>query len=407
MDDQVRSAGRITALTCALGDTRKRLDTGVDALDTLHRRDYVRFMRNALAGLFVALLAFAPAGCGGSAHSAVDTVSAKQSAVAIPRPPYGRVIPKNYVARRVWRASMSGGSVPEAIVSSVGPPVGSLGFHSADLQVLAWDGIARRWTVVFDAQKVMSNEGSTTESSNLAPGGQLGAFQPVPLLDPKAQVTLQSVAFAHLLPGKGDQMIFNEVANYRGSGVPGELVVVELRQGTANVVYEWGGDGGVRFKVSGDKINATGVEYWTSSDPHCCAARSYRFTVGRGSGRYLTELSDNRPWLGAYFQAITSGTGDSPVKVVGLVQGSPAAKVLRTGDVVLAVQNAPKIRNDAQYLLGPAIYDQLVTFDARQTARLLVSRNGTQVSLSVKLGSLKDSSVENASPVPNYAISLI
>ena len=185
--------------------------------------------------------------------------------------------------------------------------------------------------------------------------------------------------------------------------------MVDFRGGVANLAYEWSGDGGVsHVRVEGNRIVATAAEFWTSSDPHCCAARSYQFTVGRsGKTNYLSELSDQRPWLGAYLQPLTGNDPNSPVRVLGVVAGSPAASVLKPGDILLSLKNAPKTRNAAANLLGPAIYDQIVTLNAGQTADFLVSRNGAQIALTVKLGSLRDASVMNALPPNNYTVSTL
>jgi len=368
----------------------------------------------AVAAILCAAVIVTVSGCGGSGKTSPVTTAAVPTPKkeAVPRPPYARVVPPGYRAQRVWRASLTGGAVPEAIISSVGPLTGSLGFHPADLQVLSWDAIARRWTVLFDAEKVIDSAFySSPQTSNKSPEplSTAGSNDTTPLFDPKANVTLGAIRFAQLLPGKGRQLVFSEFSNYGGSGVPGELVVVDFRGGVANLAYEWSGDGGVsHFRVEGNRIVATAAEFWTSSDPHCCAARSYQFTVGRsGKTNYLSELSDQRPWLGAYLQPLTGNDPNSPVRVLGVVAGSPAASVLKPGDILLSLKNAPKTRNAAANLLGPAIYDQIVTLNAGQTADFLVSRNGAQIALTVKLGSLRDASVMNALPPNNYTVSTL
>ena len=304
--------------------------------------------------------------------------------------------------------------MPEALISSVGPLTGPLGLHPADLQVLSWDGIAGRWTVLFDAEKVVNSAFlSDIQTSNGSPqplSAPDGVDTTTPLLDPKADVTLGDVRFAHLLPGRGEQLVFTEFANYGGSGLPGKLVIVDFRGGVANLAYVWSGDGGVsHFRIEGDRIVATAAEFWTSSDPHCCAARSYQFTVGRtGKSDYLTELSDQRPWLGVYLQPLNANTPQtSPVRVLGVVPDSPAASVLRQGDILLALKNAPKIHNSANDVLGPIIYDQIVTLNAGQTAELLVRRDGREMTVRVKLGSLRDASAMDASPPNNITVSTL
>jgi hypothetical protein len=353
-------------------------------------------------------------GCGGSgktsrAASTTVTVPKRQAA---PPPPFARVVPPSYRAQRVWRASLTGGSVPEAIISSVGPLTGSLGFHPADLQVLSWDAITRRWTVLFDAEKVTASAFfSSPQTSNNSPVAfsAAGGTDTTPLLDPKADVTIGQVRFAPLVPGHGEQLIFSASATYGGSGVPGTLVIVDFHGGIANLAYVWSGDGGASFRIEGSRIIATAAEFWTSSDSHCCPTRSYGFTIGRrGKTNYLTELTDERPWLGVYLEPVNKDyPQNSPVRVLGVVDGSPAASVLRPGDILLSLKNAPKIRNPAKYLLGPVIYDQIDTLNAGETADLLVSRNRTQITLTVKLGSLSDASVMNASPPNSYTVNTL
>jgi hypothetical protein len=354
--------------------------------------------------LLAALLLAALAGCGG----ATTHPKAARSAV-VPAPPYGKAMPANYRALHVWRAQLTGSAVPDAIVTSVGPLTGPEGFHSEDLQVLSWDPIAERWDIDFDAQRVASNTFYvSTETSNTGPGllTATSRTDATPLLDPDAQVTIGPVRFEHLLPGSGEQLVFSEVSNYGGSGVPGELVVVDFHGGLANVIYEWSGDGGVKYRVVDNQIVAH-AEYWTSSDPHCCPTRTYRFVVGRTSGRYLSELSDQRPWLGVYAKAVDSGDARSPVRVVGVVPGSPAAALLHAGDVLLAVRNAPRLQNASGNLLGPALYDQIAALDAGRTVELVVSRNGVRLQLSIKLGSLDGGSVGNAVPPHSFTVTTL
>jgi hypothetical protein len=66
-------------------------------------------------------------------------------ATSVPRPDFARVLPPGYLAQHVWRARLSGGNVPEAIVSSVRTTGGEYGYHPVDVQVLTWDAITHRW----------------------------------------------------------------------------------------------------------------------------------------------------------------------------------------------------------------------------------------------------------------------
>src|SRR2546425_4222543 len=96
-------------------------------------------------------------------HNNRKSVSKK---LEVPKPNFARILPADYRAKRIWYRSLSGASVPEVIVSSIGPPTGTLGFHSADLQVLTWDAIAKRWVISFDAGKIPPPETFGPSSSN-------------------------------------------------------------------------------------------------------------------------------------------------------------------------------------------------------------------------------------------------
>ena len=106
------------------------------------------------------------------------------------------------------------------------------------------------------------------------------------------------------------------------------------------------------------------------------------------AGATSSELSDQRPWLGVYAKPLDSTESSSPVRVVGVVPGSPAAALIRPGDILVAVRNAPKLHDPSGNLLGPILYDQISALDSGQTVQLLVRRNGLQIELSIKLGSL-------------------
>jgi hypothetical protein len=354
--------------------------------------------------LLAALLLITLAGCGGS-----KTRPQVARSTAVPAPPYPQAVPANYHVLHAWRARLTGSTVPDAIVTSVSSVAGPAGFRSEDLQVLSWDPGAEQWGLDFDAQRVASNTFYvSTDTSNTRPGllTATGRTDATPLLDPDAQVTIGPVRFEHLLPGGGEQLVFSEVSNYGGSGAPAELIVVDFHGGLANVIYEWSGDGGVNYRVVGNQIVAHAA-YWTSSDAHCCPVRTYRFVVGRTSGRYLSELSDQRPWLGVYAKSLDSGKSSSPVKVLGVVPGSPAAAVIRPGDILVAVRNAPKLHNPSGNLLGPILYDQVSALDAGQTVQLLVSRNGVRIELSIKLGSLAGGSAANAVPPRSFRVTTL
>ena len=129
---------------------------------------------------------------------------------------------------------------------------------------------------------------------------------------------LGQVRFARLLPARGEQLIFAESANYGGSGLPGELVVIDFNGGADQPA-----------RRQDDRCQSRVLDTWSTHS--ACAARSYRFTSGRTSGRYLGERFDQRPWLGVYLRAVTILDPSSPV-LAGLrgQSGGCTAKTTRS-----------------------------------------------------------------------------
>ena len=160
-------------------------------------------------------------------------------------------------------------------------------------------------------------------------------------------------------------MIFYAGNNYGGSGVYGNLVVVGFADGVATIEYLWSGSWLEDFTVNGDTIDATAT-YYTPSDPQCCPERTYNFSIDTLPNGDLWELSDQRPWLGVFVTPFDSLDPGSALEVVDVVSGSPADGLVKPGDVILAVRNARPI--DKASHLGPALFDELVKFDAGQTA---------------------------------------
>lgn len=362
------------------------------------------------------------AGCGSSNVTVVKTVTVTASTVrqatalpaAIPHPRFAAVLPPNYRASKVWYHRLGSQGTPDAIITSTGPPIGSLSFHSSDLQVLSWDPIARRWTVSFDAQKVAMPDTSFGTAQSNAPiepfNASAAGTNSGPILDRQGDVGIGQVAFVRFAPKQGTDLAFTASTSYGGSGTGTQLEVVDFANQEANIAYSWSGEGLYGFTVSGppsrERLQANAA-YWTVEDPHCCALRSYRFTVGAvrttGNYSYITELSDQRPFLGLYLKSSDPQEISAPVTVLGVVPGSPAAALFRTGDLILSVANAPKLKSTN--LLGPEIVDELAEFNAGEKAEIVVRRGGATLTITATLGSMIDSSAASAAPTTSdYSI---
>jgi hypothetical protein len=290
----------------------------------------------------------------------------------------------------MWRANLTRAEVPDVIVSTVGPSTGDLGFHPANVEVIAWDSLARRWSVVFNAQKVVAPAAfSETRTSNAGPAHYAGyAGESVPLLDPKADVTVDRVVFAPMLAGVRRQLIFSATSSYGGSGLPGTLAIVDFRGGQANVLYTWSADHGIRWRFEDGVIHGR-ADYWTPADAHCCPLREYSFTIGR-DGNSIDELSDQRPYLGVLVRQTEGAAGVSgPLEVIEVAEGSPAEGSLDIGDVIVDVQNG-RPPHTADAAASDSVYDKLSSLDSGDEAQLVVERDGRASVVRVKLGSLRD-----------------
>jgi hypothetical protein len=328
----------------------------------------------AVLPLLVLATVLGLAGCGGA---------------SVPKAPIGLGVPYGYRATHVWRANLSGQSVPDVVVASAGPPVTSFGFHSADIRVLVWDPLAHQWSVAFDAQRVRPSEFTLNDpgGSNWSPG--LGFVGPVtmPLIDPKANVSLGPVRFVRLLAGT--QLAFEASMDYGGSGVPQVLAVVDFKDGLANVVYSWNGEGLEGWHVAKHALHAR-AEYWTPTDAHCCALGRYAFVVAeRKYG--VEEIRDSRPWLGVVVRELNDADGlAGTLRVVGFTDTAPAKGRLRTGDLIVNVLDAPKLPKDRGVALD-SIFDKIILLHPGATVRLLVERDGKRIVVPVTLGSMRDS----------------
>jgi hypothetical protein len=170
------------------------------------------------------------------------TVSAKAS---IPAPPLARVVAPRYRTTGIWHANLTGGRVPDVVVTSVGPATGSLGFHHADLQVLSWDSIAARWTLAFDAASAKAPVAErSTLSSNVSPGIRTLPSTTNGLIVDNADTSIGPVrSLPSWAPPASNSS--SRLRSLRPAEVVGTLVVVDFKGGVANVLYTWYGEGGL------------------------------------------------------------------------------------------------------------------------------------------------------------------
>jgi PDZ domain len=368
-------------------------------------------MRRVAIFVALAVVSISLAGCGGSSEKK-GTTSATSTSLpsSVPKPNLARIVPANYVVQKIRYAKLSSQSVPDAVVVSKGPAVGDLGFHPAELQVVSWDGIAERWNIIYDAQKdkeFQEQFGTSTSNEYItSPPDSPAASSPI--LDPAADGDVNQIAFVRFESGKSTDLVFTTTQSYGGSGVPGNLVVLGFDSGEASLRYLWFGDGGAGFKVVGSGANQTlaaSSQFWTPVDAHCCPVRAYSFVVGEDAEHTITSLRDDRPWLGLLVKAQQENVSDSPLEVVDVVDGSPAAALFRKGDVITEIIGATVSKN--QGLLGSALVDQLALEKAGSAASFRVQRGSGAITLTVDLGSYVDPSAQSASPPSDLSIMAI
>jgi hypothetical protein len=287
---------------------------------------------------------------------------------------------------KTYRANLSGGAVRDVIVTSATRSNRSA--RGADLQVLSWNPASGRWRLTFDGRSARwTNSLPGPRDSNSGPGYPYGLTypgKPAPILGtlPQLDVSIGQVAFAPLLGGSREQLVFSGTY-VAGGGMQGILVVVTVRAGAGKIVYAWEGDTGLGpWRITHNVIRAQ-ANYLAPYDSECCPIRMYRFSLGAKAGR-IVEVYDDRPFLGV----VLRGTRTGYPSVVVTAPNSPAAGRLRRGDLILRVGNPP--RSGPKRALEYRIFDEVSSFHAGQTVRLLVQRNRKRLAVDVKLGSLMD-----------------
>ena len=373
-------------------------------------------MRRAVILVVLLVISISLAGCGGGSGKKKSTTRTSTSATStslpssVPKPNLGRIVPANYVVQKIQYAKLSGQATPDAVVVSKGPSSGDFGFHPAELQVISWDAIAERWNVIYDAQKDKEFQvqyGTNGSNQYITSPPDLETAS-TPILDRTADGDVDQIAFVRFGTEKKLDLVFSTTQNYGGSGSPGNLVVIGFDQGEANLRYLWFGDGGVGFDVSGSGAKQTlaaSARFWTPVDAHCCPVREYSFVVGEDAEHSITSLSDDRPWLGLFVQAVEESASDSPLEVVDVLAGSPAASLFQQGDVITEIVGAKT--SEDQGSLGPALIDQLALEKAGSRVTIRIDRGGAIKTVTVKLGSYIDTSAQNAEPPSDLSIMAI
>jgi hypothetical protein len=291
----------------------------------------------------------------------------------VPLPTLARIVPRGYHAAALFRADLTADPVPDIVLTSQNDPDAL--FPHSDIQVLSWDAKNKRWHLVFDAQKTKARLSSMSPRQSNRGAGYAETVTPMTtLLTYNAYIgqTINKVQFAPLLPANGNQLEFSVA--YLSLSAQGSLVVVDLHSAKPKVLYTWTGAGLTSWSIADRKIHATG-DYFVTYDAQCCPARTYAFEVG-ARGNHITEVSDDRPFLGVIVQPTPTGQ----LRVVKVDPGTPAAGHLRAGDVLLNIAGS-------KTHVG-TLFDRIASLHAGQTAELLVRRGKSRVTERVRLASM-------------------
>ena len=262
--------------------------------------------------------------------------STHPTVVQAPAPDIAAFLLKNYRVVKVLTAPMDGGPVPDEAVLSEGPPSPRMaGFvsYQQDVQILAWDPVAKRWNLAFDARKVPQLGGSSADTTNAWPFVSLGSYagSPQMLLDKGLADQVEQFQTADLGPAVGEVLVFTADVN-AGANAPSELAVVGFEQGVAQVEYCWAGEIPPKFKVLGRSSNQSirvTAGLISPVDGMIDPSREYHFVLKSVQGQ-IQAVHDDRPWLGAYVVGVaTPGSSSSlpeSLEVAQTVPGSPAAE---------------------------------------------------------------------------------
>lgn len=323
------------------------------------------------------------AGCAGGASAS--------SAQPAPAPDLAAFVPANYRIVSSAPAPLGGpGESAYQVVITAGAgldPSEPVEGGTQNVQVLAYDALAKRWNVAFDAaSRVVSPQSPGAEDYTKEPL----LAQDFAIDDVRANV----VNFGGPTPAL---VIYG--TQPRVSHVPGVLGIVEFSRGSGSLVFHDYMTGMPAPTVVGDparqqlQITASWVP---DTVGYCCPVRDFTRVVGltEGPDASIAILSDDRPWLGAW--TIGDGERSSTAQLVaGLAEASPASSVLKIGDRLLGVAGAPKRSKDGEAL---TFVEQLAQHRAGDRVTLQVDRGGRSLQLPVTMQSLKQSPGEMSAP---------
>src|ERR1035437_7362186 len=167
-------------------------------------------MRRVAILLALVVVLIPIAGCGGSSSKAKTSTSTTSTTLpsSVPGPNLAKIVPANYVVKKIQYAKLSNETTPDAVVVSKGPAIGNLDRHPAELQVVSWDALAKRWNVIYDAQKdkEFQEQYGTSNSNEYITSPPDSPVASAPILDRTADGDVNQIAFVRFGGGKNSDL---------------------------------------------------------------------------------------------------------------------------------------------------------------------------------------------------------
>ena len=303
---------------------------------------------------------------------------------SIPPPKLANFLPANYRVTSVLKVDLDGSENPEEAITAVGPVSVQPGFATSTVLLIAWDGLAKRWTVAFNAL----HQASWQTSSQLGKGpGLVNSTNQGPRI---------AVVYDQL-HGRSDLLYW---LNSIGGNTSVVLVgIVHFQDQIANLVYSYYGEDGhvaefdtrpqdptsfvtVVGKSPHQKVVVT--QPWLSAaDSESNAVRLYSFEIAPIStdfSEYFDQyhvVKENMPYVGVGLNLKSA--------VVYVDQASPAFGELRVGDIITGIENSPLPLSAAERLIGPSVIDAVELLRPGDVVSLRVVRDGSSLVIRLRL----------------------
>jgi S1-C subfamily serine protease len=287
------------------------------------------------------------------------------------------------------------------------------------LQVIAWDGYARRWTKVFDSDTASEYDSSTFPATILDAPDQLSQLNPSNdggVANPFSQGVLSFSVTPLVDQAAGEDLIVTADLE-AGDSDPTAIVVLHDDGQFVNIAWNYNSHQAASARAIGSPGKqrlALAAPWQTPDDAACCAERTFHAAVS-GYPNYKVT-ADDRPWLGAWVAPISqiiANSASQPLTpignlskypadadlVVSVASPSPAAGVLRPDDVIVGFQGVPPGDRG-----NDPVYDEFAHLKAGDSATIEIIRNGRRKNVTVHVGSRSNPGANDQVDAPSPGV---